>query len=535
MSLSESQLLPIHNTTQRYSAVMKFTRIGFFISVFSALVSCNTLREVQAVTSVGNFVHPLTDVQPTLLARYHTLNESKDEKNGVLNLVPQYWGLKYSPRSVRYAGFENWDKLTLPQWWQASTRNDWLNLRLNRDAQIAVLVEKAESLPSWLGNDWQRSTLASGELVFKKSVKAGDVQLGAPVANKAPYEVLLSEANGQGTTAPSVPAGKTQALANQSCPSWLEELFVVAGPDGRNYKTWHPQIDPIYWCYYGHEHGSDPSLINYKPKFEYIALLNNDQAEIHNGFKGFVLKDEKNGYGWYVGVHAETGDIHRVCVRKHTVVVAVTDLRSGELLAELGYKGDFGASKTNQEINGVNKIIQPNMAGMTCDDQTSIATQTKNEKLIRVANETSISNSNYERWRGGISTGLGFSSPEWFAQGMEVDIRNPRTSCNMLDCMGTIANDSAGDDRTIFVPQLNLKYDQFKDASDGTNNDGVFYTDVYGNPSSKDNPKAVHQFVKPGLNVMIDGFFETTDAWRGMYVRDGRSTSLELEDSLKGN
>jgi hypothetical protein len=32
----------------------------------------------------------------------------------------------------------------------------------------------------------------------------------------------------------------------------------VVGPDGKRYPTWHPAVDPVTGCTFGHEHGHDP-------------------------------------------------------------------------------------------------------------------------------------------------------------------------------------------------------------------------------------------------------------------------------------
>src|SRR5262245_1059193 len=50
----------------------------------------------------------------------------------------------------------------------------------------------------------------------------------------------------------------TAALPGQPCPQALHDSYVVTGPDGKVYPTWHPPVDPVYGCYFGHEHGSDP-------------------------------------------------------------------------------------------------------------------------------------------------------------------------------------------------------------------------------------------------------------------------------------
>lgn len=46
-----------------------------------------------------------------------------------------------------------------------------------------------------------------------------------------------------------------------TCPKRLHDSFVVRGPDGKLYPTWHPprvRLPDGRWCTFGHEHGRDP-------------------------------------------------------------------------------------------------------------------------------------------------------------------------------------------------------------------------------------------------------------------------------------
>ncbi|MFN3267278.1 MAG: hypothetical protein ACK41E_10635, partial [Deinococcales bacterium] len=278
---------------------------------------------------------------------------------------------------------------------------------------------------------------------------------------------------------------------------------------------------------------------------EYVAKLFNDQAEIHEGFKSFVIRDETSGVGWYISVHAETGFEHRVCTQFHTVVIAAVGLRDtaqfakGELLAELGFKGDFGASIANKEVGGKAFVIQKTtMAGGSCANQQAIfdagkAVKTKSFKRIRVAADP-FGNNGYEGWDGGIQKELGFSFPDWNA-GLMIDIRNPATACATLECTSITRNQNDhGDERTIFMNGLKLAYKKSFDVVNGAAADGVFYTDLYGAiPYDSDGKGRIRQYVKPNLNLTLpDGFYTTEDAWRGLYVKDGSVPRTELENAL---
>lgn len=46
---------------------------------------------------------------------------------------------------------------------------------------------------------------------------------------------------------------------NDTCTSAIHDQYSTVGPDGLQYPTWHPPVDPSSGCTFGHEHGRDPS------------------------------------------------------------------------------------------------------------------------------------------------------------------------------------------------------------------------------------------------------------------------------------
>jgi hypothetical protein len=530
--------------SRTHNEIMNLT--SFIPLVFlsaAALAACGqsqppavVLPEVQPRLSSEGVKHP-TDLPHTLVQRFYKIGEDKREKE--IRLEANYRDLTYSPRSVNFVGYEGWDLLTVPK--SDSARADWLRIKLNRAATVVVTWKL--SAP-WLA-DWTPSTEISGGFkAYKKSFPAGEFQLPSPGKGKEAYKVLFAENDGKPSVAPGLPAqasvGAVLPQPNTGCPDWLHHLYEVTGIDGKKYDSWHPQIDPVYWCYFKHEHGSDPALIGYEgAALEYVAKLFGDQAEIHEGFKSFVIRDDTTGVGWYINVHAETGFEHRVCTQNHTVVIAAVSLKNGELLAELGFKGDFGASITNNQMGGKNFVIQKTtLQGGKCADQQAIfdVTQTaksKSAKRIRVAAD-GFGNNGYEGWDGGIQKELGFSFPDWNA-GLAIDIRNPSTACGTLTCETLVRNSNDhGDARTIFMSGLKLVYKKILDEVNGSAADGYFYTNLYGTvPFDKDGPGRIRQFVKPNTNLSLpDGFYTTEDAWRGLYVKDGNVEHTELENAL---
>ncbi|MFN3266511.1 MAG: hypothetical protein ACK41E_06680, partial [Deinococcales bacterium] len=286
---------------------MKITHAATLIFSFAiALAACGQpanpiLPVVPPRMSSQGATHP-TNLPHTLVQRFYIQNESKREKE--IRLEPSYRNLKYQPRYSQYPGYIGWDSLTIPT--SDSSRSDWLVFKLNRPAVVALVWNKTAP---WL-LDWMRGgDIPGGYKSYKKTFPAGEVKLPSPGKGNPAYELLLAEENGTPSGAPALPPqapeGATVPQPNQTCPDWLHRMYSVTARDGNNYGTWHPQIDPVYWCYFRHEHGADPALIGYNgAALEYVAKLFNDQAEIHEGFKSFVIRDETSGVGWYISVHA---------------------------------------------------------------------------------------------------------------------------------------------------------------------------------------------------------------------------------------
>jgi hypothetical protein len=93
------------------------------------------------------------------------------------------------------------------------------------------------------------------------------------------------------TTVPTNTPTPTGSLNGQPCPAAIHDAIVTQGPDGRMYPTWHPPVDPVTGCYFGHEHGGDPgtSMANPSmPPFGYVGSVAG-VTEPHEAFKVFVV------------------------------------------------------------------------------------------------------------------------------------------------------------------------------------------------------------------------------------------------------
>jgi len=66
------------------------------------------------------------------------------------------------------------------------------------------------------------------------------------------------------TEPPDAPAGLSAAMGRweptsfDTCSKEIHDAWSTVGPDGKLYPTWHPPVDPLTGCTFGHEHGRDP-------------------------------------------------------------------------------------------------------------------------------------------------------------------------------------------------------------------------------------------------------------------------------------
>jgi hypothetical protein len=121
-----------------------------------------------------------------------------------------------------------------------------------------------------------------------------------------------------------------------TCPASVHDRFVTKGPDGKNYRTWHPQTVPLDpnnpsgpSCTFGHEHGADPAsspLFTEAIPFGYVGSLAG-MDEPHAGFKCFVAnKGTTNDEGRVATndsmfcFHMGTGGPSRFTQRFHSMV-----------------------------------------------------------------------------------------------------------------------------------------------------------------------------------------------------------------------
>jgi hypothetical protein len=417
---------------------------------------------------------------------------------------------------------------------RVTERPDWLAMRLTRPSTVGIVWRwNSDAPPSWLRN-WTVGANVSinGETfgTYTRRVGAGDLALGgvydgdggSHLFGRDTYWVLVGEADGSPTGAPPTPAGREVAQPNQTCPSWVHEQYVATGPDGRTYPTWHPQIDPVYWCYFRHEHGSDPALFSpkYQPVYGYAAAAMGDN-EPHPGFKSYVF-DDGLAHRWLITHHFGTGSIDRVCTRYHTVDIAVIGTGTQELLADMHFMADFGKAVSNL-------FGSAPLAPRACPNQAAQADAdgSVGGRAIPTANPES---GGYEAWRLDASqVGLGVQGEVTF------NTLNQSTTCDTLECSVAVPTGKDGSSRVLKTGK------EFGISAASTA--GAFYTNAKGGVlMSEGQPGAVRQYVRPGFSTTVPYIGDralcvSSGPWGDMYECDDMaapSMPPALEGALLG-
>jgi hypothetical protein len=127
--------------------------------------------------------------------------------------------------------------------------------------------------------------------------------------------------------------------------------------DGVTYPTWHRQIDPEYWCYFRHEHGSNPARFgdgSWRPAYG-RSLPGTAITENHEGFKGLlVVNPTQPDRQYYVTMHfGVVNSQGAACNRFHEFGTAVwrgPPGAGGVVEADVLALGDFGKSVENTSL-----------------------------------------------------------------------------------------------------------------------------------------------------------------------------------------
>lgn len=414
----------------------------------------------------------------------------------------------------------------------------------------------------------------------------GDVLKAFPTPEiPAPFKSLpLPNVDREETIDPSA----EPPVPNRSCPAWLHDLYVAPtrtlstiASDTREppfWRTWHPPIDPIYWCYYDHEHGSFPGP--YLPTFEYTAFKTLDeteplgrQNESHAGFKVFTLPIENFERLVVIVVHMHLSYARRFTQRRHTVVLAVLrksgpqEAEKWTLEMELNMKMDFGPAEasykngTTQPFDSTGWAIEHELLekGVEAGRRFNILNIDENfpnsvdtNFLIKGdinQGVVAVSNGLYEQWRGPLASCSGSNGR--INRGFNFDVRDPATA------MRTIAAKSMNDlqkmngksmNRIIFISENGVQigtefcyfnaFDSDAVVKLGKHN-GEFYTDSYFQRThAGPGIWSAHQTIVPGFKTVSfrPGHYTPVDVWSGWFDFEGdgvaRRRFLDIERSV---
>jgi hypothetical protein len=404
--------------------------------------------------------------------------------------------------------------------------NKWLDLTLQRPAMVAIAWRAGTILPAWM-KGWTRSAdvVIDGDVTptYLRSLPAGKHTLGSIYDPDAPnriprdtFLVLFAEQDSRPSSTPTTPAGREAPQANATCPTWVHEQYVATGPDGKPYPTWHPPIDPVFWCYFHHEHGSDPSP--HRPLFGYVAAQHT-MEEAHQGFKVYKFH-ASNGVDVIVTHHFGTGNaVKAVCARFHTFDLAA--YRNGILVADLHLMADHGKAIHARTDAVLRPSACPNQAAEVDAEGSTGARKFQISTMNPVA---------YEPWQMdftriivGYTGVIGINTPSRI------------TDCNSLACDQNVPTGDQG---------------EFRFASYGSGfgieagaRSGVFYTDVEGRTYlSEGDHGAVRQFIAAGERITLpplaadDHECYITDPFGGPYVCQADNlldSNLNVEGSLR--
>jgi hypothetical protein len=116
-----------------------------------------------------------------------------------------------------------------------------------------------------------------------------------PVTPEAPVQPAPTDSTPPPPPPPSVPpapppppaSGYSRAAlawqpgAHDTCTQQDHLRYTAVGPDGKLYPTWHPPVDPLTGCSFGHEHGRDPAGSALAHLGPVIFGYANEQLEVH--------------------------------------------------------------------------------------------------------------------------------------------------------------------------------------------------------------------------------------------------------------
>lgn len=431
---------------------------------------------------------------------------------------------------------------------------------LHSVAAFAVAMEVPVPATHTITIPHPRSILINGHYVRQYSVAFVDRDMSAFPAPKlpSPFTSFLTGARVNPVENPPRPA--------RDCPEWLHDVQVT--PNRRrlrgepsHWRTWHPMIDPMYWCYYGHEHGSYPGRA-YRPKYDYpthkvIGADGRPAEESDGGFKTFTIRQPDNRLV-VLTVHMHLAHARRFKERHHTMLLAVLS-SSGKVEMELSMKADFGGGHMymvkgrtpidSEELSIQNEVKKSGHVGNRIFNVLNI-----DSRFPRSLDRSFSIKGNYRNGPDAVRLGLyeqwmaapaSCTGPNSYQFGEFIfDVRDPGTAMRTQrtrtdDRLQVMRGQSLK--RILLIRSRDIQIGEHHCLPDVAQRapHGFFYTDPYfKRVQSGGYRSSVRQFMRHGFKQLTlrRGLLRAADPWSGWYDYDARPGFEHIEmatDRLK--
>ena len=405
------------------------------------------------------------------------------------------------------------------------------------------------------------------------------------------FRALVGDAVDNYSTTPLINPRADVPMPNSHCPQWLHDTYVTASSDRApdlpsaafepaHWRTWHPIIDPVYWCYFDHEHGSYPG--NYRPMFGYMEWKMG-QLESHNGFKVFSLPVSPSR-AVVITVHMHLSQARRFTARRHTTIFAVCESHSPSswtLQMELYMKMDFGSAQVtfrnrstvpldwdifnrmrddeHTEAGRRFNVLDLSNFPSSVDDRFMYNSVGRGDNQVEEPNvgasspgarldRRTLARGIYEVWKGPLNT-CSWSRSRPVNRGFAIDVRDPATAMRSTADIGsvqTLAGKSI--DRVMeigpegmVVSLRRCRFDIFHSerAVDLEKQGGVFYTDPYMSVVKGVRGRHnVRQFIRHGFQdvEIAAGRYSPVRVWNSPLLKEapgsGTRRALDLEHAI---
>lgn len=460
------------------------------------------------------------------------------------------------------------------------SKDVWTGLRILRSESndmISIPVTERRSFPSSFPRDVVavESIMTVGEFVLPHP---RSISIDGKLVRQ--YHLLFAKPDSIGTPARAfeyqeIPATVTNmqtgqeintepVVPNETCPDWVHDLYVTESRDGDvaaihnelpYWRTWHPQIDPMFWCYFSHEHGSYPG--EYEPALGYTAwkTLDNStthkrQIESNEGFKVFAIPLHEYEKFVVIVVHMHVSQPRRFTARHHTIILTVLD-KQWNTEMELHFKMDFGFAHASlvggghipfnndeetiaDELDEKYRFAGRRFNVLNIDDSYPTTVNTtfvlNGRATPTIENKHKILRGIYEQWTGPLNTCSGTTNMRR-NRGFTFDVRDPSTAKRTMEggkdeemtmLGGNAVNrvlkiQSGGVTVGLKDCGLTIGEEALEAAQIGQ---GVFYTDSKFNAlESSSGLYSMRQYIKPdfaGISFPA-GKLSPTDGWGGFF------------------